>query len=223
MTEENTDDFCVCTECRPFSVEHTCILTPERVPTCASRTYYTVKADVCLGNIVFPYQRRSETDLPLKAVFEKGRILDGEKGEYEGCNAIYREMTRGKLQRVFLHSLRSFPHTSCGCFQNLAFWIGEARGIGIMSRNSPAVVPGGLTWDMLANRAGGKQCDGITGVSNAYIRSRNFLKGDGGIGNVAWVDSGLYPRIADLLLPGQKVATEKDVQSMDDLRKFIGR
>ena len=30
MTEANTETFCVCTECRPFSLGHTCIATPER-------------------------------------------------------------------------------------------------------------------------------------------------------------------------------------------------
>ena len=32
MTEENTDQFVVCTECRPFSLVHTCIVTPDRTP-----------------------------------------------------------------------------------------------------------------------------------------------------------------------------------------------
>ena len=53
-----------------------------------------------------------------------------------------------------------------------------------MSRNSEAVTPDSRIWSELANRAGGEQCPDISGVSVAYVRSDNFLKGDGGIGNV---------------------------------------
>ncbi len=221
MTEENTDTFCACIECRPFSLEHTCILTPDRIPMCASRSYFTVKAASLFGNTIKPYRRESEKSLPLKSTFSKGIVIDELRGEYEGCNKAYRELTRGKLERVYLHSLKGTPHTSCGCFQNLAFWMDEVEGIGIMSRDSEAVAPGGISWDILANRAGGKQSDGIMGVSLAYIKSKNFLKGNGGISSVVWVDSKLYERIKSKFSPGQKAATEKDVSTVDDLKGFI--
>ncbi|MDP2871546.1 MAG: hypothetical protein Q8P31_03320 [Bacillota bacterium] len=221
MTEENTPEYCACTECRPFSLGHTCIITPDRKPMCASRTYFSTKANAYFGLTRVPYQRQSEKDLPLKMVFDRGAVLDPVRGEYEGCNRIYSELTQGQLNRVFLHSLRGHPHTSCGCFQNLAFWIDEVRGIGIMSRNSTAVSPDGRTWDILANHAGGKQTDGITGVSLAYIRSRQFLQGDGGIGNVVWVDSKLHPRIRDLFRPGQRVPTEEGVTDLAGLKQYL--
>ena len=221
MTEDNTEEFCVCTECRPFSLVHTCILTPERMPMCASRTYASVKAAALLGSSTIPWKRRNEKDLPLRHVFKKGELLDPDKGEYQGCNQAYREMTDGQLDRVYLHSLRDYPLTSCGCFQALAFWLNDVQGIGIMSRNSQAVTPVGQTWSMLANKAGGKQCSGLAGISLPYIRSRHFLKGDGGIANVVWVDSSLYDKISDLFLPGQKAATEKDVWTMENLKNFL--
>jgi hypothetical protein len=136
MSEDNTEQFGVCIECRPFSLEHTCILAPDRLPMCASRTYHTVKAAVLFGSSVLPYRRRSEQCLPLRGLFSKGATIDESTGEYAGVNRIYAEMTGGKLQRVQLHSLRQCPPTSCGCFQNLAFWIEPVGGIGIMSRHS---------------------------------------------------------------------------------------
>jgi acetyl-CoA decarbonylase/synthase complex subunit beta len=220
MTEENTEEFCACIECRPFSLEHTCILPPDRTPMCASRTYFSIKAESCLGSSIVPFKRQSEKELPLKLVFNKGRALDLARGEYEGCNKAYEYLTGGRLKKVYLHSLRGFPHTSCGCFQNLAFWIEEDEGIGIMSRNSKATAPNGQTWDTLANYAGGKQSNGIMGVSLSYIRSPHFLTGDGGIGNVVWVDSVLYNKISSCLLPGHRVATEKDVSSIEELERF---
>ena len=88
---------------------------------------------------------------------------------------------------------------------------------------APAVTPDGQTWEMLANRAGGKQSPGIVGVSHQYMHSPDFLKGDGGIANVVWVDSGLYRKIARLFPPGQRVATEQQVSTMADLHQFLGR
>lgn len=221
MTEENTDIFCICTECRPFSLVHTCIATPQRVPMCASRTYASIKTAAYFGSSTIPWQRQSEKRIPLRSVCKKGRVIDSQKGEYEGINKVYQKMTHGKLKRVYLHSLRDFPHTSCGCFQSLAFWIDAVQGIGIISRNSTAVTPDGNTWAKLANRAGGKQSDGITGVSLEYIRSKSFLRGDGGISNVVWADSVLYEKIKDLFLPDKKVATEKDVNNTEELNTFL--
>ena len=132
-------------------------------------------------------------------------------------------MTGGQLKRVYLHSLRDYPHTSCGCFGALAFWLDEVDGIGIMLRGSEAISPDGQRWEMLANRAGGKQSPGIAGVSLTYIRSPNFLKGDGGIANVVWVDSSLYKQISDIFAPGQNVATEQEAGNMRELKSFLRR
>ena len=221
MTEHNTDVFVACTECRPFSLVHTCIATPERPPMCAARTYASIKAAAYLGSAQVPWSRASEGQLPMRLAFRKGQILDAERGEYEGSNQVYRALTHGQLQRVYLHSLRDYPHTSCGCFQALAFWMDDVDRIGIMLRDSTAATPGGQTWAELANRAGGKASPGILGVSLAYVRSPHFLQGDGGIGAVAWVDSALYDKIHAAFLPGQRVATEKEVQTMAELRAFL--
>ncbi|MFC1717024.1 hypothetical protein ACFL6S_25375 [Candidatus Poribacteria bacterium] len=223
MTEDNTEVFVTCTECRPFSLVHTCLLIPQRMPMCGSRTYASVKTAAYFGSPTTPWKRRSEEDLPARYAFQKGKVLDAERGEYEGCNQVYREMTNGQLERVYLHSLRDYPQTSCGCFNALAFWLEEVEGIGIMSRRSEATTPDGQTWEMLANLAGGKQSPGITGISMGYIRSPNFLKGDGGVANVVWVDSALFDRISSAFSSDQKVATEKDVHSMEELKSFLGR
>ena len=76
MTEENTDQFCVCTECRPFSLVHTCSITPDRTPMCAARSYFTVKASAYFGSDQKPYKRRSETAVPLRHLFKRGKVID---------------------------------------------------------------------------------------------------------------------------------------------------
>jgi len=223
MTEANTDQFCACTECRPFSLVHTCILTPERPPMCGARSYASVKSAAFFGSDAIPYKRPSEKGLPMRKVFSKGDLLDPARGEYSGVNQTYQELTNNQLPRVYLHSMRDFPLTSCGCFQALAFWLPEVAGIGIMSRGSSAVSPDGYSWDELANRAGGKQSPGIVGVSHQYIHSPSFLKGDGGIANVVWVDKSLCHKINKLFTPGQRVATEEDVHDMAELKTFVRR
>ena len=220
MTEENTEQFCVCTECRPFSLVHTCIITPDRTPMCAARSYFSVKASAYFGSDQKPYKRRSETTVPLRHLFKRGKVIDLARGEYEGVNEVYRAMTAGALTRVRLHSLDEVPHTSCGCFQNLAFRIRGQGGIGIMKRGSSAVTPDGRTWEMLANYAGGKQSDGIMGVSNQYIASPNFLRGDGGLKSLVWADSEVYSWLRSQLPPNQRVATE-DVKTVAELKAFL--
>ena len=91
-----------------------------------------------------------------------------------------------------------------------------------MSRGSKARSPDGRTWDMLANNAGGKQTDGITGVSNAYIKSKDFLRGDGGLGNVVWMDSKLYSDLSGIFKDGQYVATELNASTVD-LKEYLKR
>jgi acetyl-CoA decarbonylase/synthase complex subunit beta len=223
MTDANTDEFVACTECRPFSLGHTCLATPQRPAMCASRSYASIKAAALFGSSAIPYKRRAEERVPLRKVFRRGKVLDAERGEYEGCNAVLREVTGGDLDRVFLHSLRAFPHTSCGCFKLLAFWIEEVGGIGVMKRNAVAIAPDGSDWARLANRAGGKQSPGIAGLSVEYMRSPEFLRGDGGIANVVWVDTELYEQVSDLFPADQKVATERDVSSIEELKRFLGR
>jgi acetyl-CoA decarbonylase/synthase, CODH/ACS complex subunit beta len=221
MTEENTRYLCACTECRPFSLEHTCIVTPDRLPMCASRTYFTIKAQAFLGSDTIPYKRNKDKKLPLRTVFKKGRVIDPLKGEYAGSNKIYKILSNQSLNRVQLHSLREAPHTSCGCFQALAFYLHDLEAIGIMIRDSKAVTPEGKTWEQLANSAGGKQTPGIMGVSLQYIMSGSFLKGDGGFRNVVWLDSALYQKMSGKISAEQKIATEDDVSTISELKEFL--
>ena len=109
MSEHNTDEFVACIECRPFSLEHTCILTPGRLPMCAARTYASVKASAYFASEDVPWRRAAESGLPMRRVFAKGALLDAERGEYAGCNQVYEELTGGRLRRVYLHSLRDYP------------------------------------------------------------------------------------------------------------------
>jgi acetyl-CoA decarbonylase/synthase complex subunit beta len=78
-------------------------------------------------------------------VVDKGRVLNELKGEYEGVNASTATRTDGRVTRVFLHSIFDYSHTACSCFQNIAFYIPEVDGIGLMHRGYNGSAPNGAT------------------------------------------------------------------------------
>ena len=176
-----------CESCAPFSREHVCLTHPLRSPMCGRRWSEMVVGARYMGvSAGRPWRRRGRPE-NCCAVVPLGRTIDPVKGEYEGLNEFVRQATHGRMHRVFLHAVRDFPHSSCGCFSALAWWSDEMGGIGIMPRGFEGAAPDGSTWNMLANRSGGKQQPGITGVSLEYMRSPKFLQGDGGWAAVKWM------------------------------------
>ena len=218
-TEETASDFVACIECQSFSHSHVCIVTPARAPMCG-RDPGRVKAAALFGATWHPYKRRGLEEQELREVIPKGRRLDPERGEYEGVNEAARRLSQGVVQRVFLHGLDEFPHSSCGCFHYLAFRI-PGLGIGVMDRGYEGRAPNGETWSSLANRAGGKQADGVTGLSLGYLRSPKFLQADGGLAAAVWMPTEVLEQVRDLLPEGKLPATEDDAQTLDDLAIYL--
>lgn len=167
-------------------------------------------------------RKRSRVSPNALSVLQKGELSDPKRGEWSGVNeGIYRE-SGGKIRRVQLHSItRGFPHSSCGCFGYLAFYMPEVDDIGIMRRGFKGKAPNGMTWDLLANKAGRKQEPGICGVSLNYLKSPKFLQGDRGYNQVVWMDEKTYNELKDIISNRYRIATEKDVQNIEQLRKFI--
>jgi len=202
------DEVYTCEACAPFSREHICITHPVRMPMCGRRwTEMLVGARYMGVSSGRPWRRRGRPENCCAAV-PLGRVLDPVKGEHEGLNEFVRQATGGRMQRVFLHSVRGFPHSSCGCFYALAWWSDELGGVGLMHRGFDNAAPDGLTWNDLANRAGGKQQPGITGVSVEYMRSPTFLQGDGGWSSVKWMTAKLKEEMKDFAPAAESIPTE---------------
>ncbi len=186
-----------CEACAPFSREHVCVTHPVRTPMCGRNwTEMLVGARYMGVSSGRPWRRRGRPENCCAAV-PLGRVLDPVKGEYEGLNDFVRQATGGRMPRVFLHSVREFAHSSCGCFYALAWWSDEMGGIGLMHRGFEGAAPDGATWNDLANRAGGKQQPGITGVGLGYMKSPTFLQGDGGWKLVKWMTRKLQDELKD--------------------------
>ena len=105
-----------------------------------------------------------------------------------------------------LHSLREFPPTGCGCFGLILFTMDSPRpGIGVMHRGYGGKAPDGRTWWDLHYALAGKQAPGMTGASYGYLKSRKFLRGDGGWKSVTWVSPKVAEAMGDSLPAGVEV------------------
>jgi acetyl-CoA decarbonylase/synthase complex subunit beta len=199
-----------CEACAPFSREHVCFAHPLRNPMCGRRWAEMLVGARYMGlSSGRPWRRRGRPE-NCCAVVDLGRAIDPLKGEYEALNAFVRQATNDRMQRVFLHSVREFPHSSCGCFAALAWWSDGLGGIAIMHRGFDGVAPDGSTWNLLANRAGGKQQPGITGVGLEYMRSPLFLQGDGGWKNVKWMTRKLQEELEGSIPAVTQIPTEAE-------------
>jgi acetyl-CoA decarbonylase/synthase complex subunit beta len=214
-TDENEPYFYGCTRCRSFSLAHACTVTPERPSQCGSRLWYRLKAQAILApaSVYNPSQ-----------IIEKGQRLNELKGEYEGVNTSTAERTDGRVTRVFLHSIFDFPHTACSCFQNIAFYMPEVDGIGLMHRGYSGSAPNEATWNRLANLIAGRQYEeGAVSFSVNYLKSPKFVQGDGGWDRVVWITEYLK-KAAGEAIPNhlkKSIATEDTAITMADLKQFL--
>lgn len=212
LKDDEVDVFYGCSLCQSFAPTHVCVITPQRYSNCGAISWFDGRAAA-----------RVDPKGPLFAI-EKGKCLDPVKGEYEGVNKAIKEKTLGAVTRVWLYTAFGYPHTSCGCFEGIAFYIPEVDGFGIVHRGFKGVAVNGLPFSTLADStAGGRQIDGFHGISIEYMRSPKFLQADGGWKRVVWMPSELKERVKDFI-PRElvdKIATEKDVSNIDELKAFL--
>jgi acetyl-CoA decarbonylase/synthase complex subunit beta len=155
---------------------------------------------------------------------ERGELINAEKGEYSGVNETVKKKTLGEVNQVWLYTAFDHPHTSCGCFEAVAFYIPEVDGFGLVNRSFKDVTVNGLPFSTLADStAGGRQVDGFHGISIEYMRSPKFLDADGGWNRVVWLPKEVKERVKDFIPKDvvDKIATEEDAQNIDALKAFL--
>jgi len=212
MKDEEVDTFYGCTLCQSFAPTHVCVITPQRYSNCGSISWFDGRASA-----------RVDPKGPVFAI-EKGELTDPEKGEFTGVNETVKKKSLGAVNRVWFYTGFGYPHTSCGCFEAVAFYIPEAEGFGIVDRGFKGVTVNGLPFSTLADStAGGRQVDGFHGVSIEYMRSPKFLKADGGWNRIVWVPASVKERVKDFI-PKEvvaKIATENEAKTVDELKTFL--
>ncbi len=212
LKDGDVEVFYGCTLCQSFAPTHVCIITPQRYANCGAISWFDGRAAARVD--------------PKGSIFEikKGKTIDEFAGEFEGVNKIVKEKTLGEYDRVQLYTAFDHPHTSCGCFEGTAFYIPEVDGIGLIHRDFRGSAVNGLTFSAMADStAGGRQVDGFHGVSIEYMRSPKFLQVDGGWNRIVWMPAVIKERVKNFI-PAEvvdKIATEKDVGTIDDLKGFL--
>jgi acetyl-CoA decarbonylase/synthase complex subunit beta len=212
LKDEEVDKFYGCVLCQSFAPTHVCVITPQRYSNCGAISWFDGKAAASVD--------------PKGPVFtiEKGEQLDSEKGEYSGVNDMVKKKSLGEITRVQLYTAFGYPHTSCGCFEAVAFYIPETDGFGIVHRGYNESSVNGLAFSTLADStAGGRQVDGFHGLSIEYMRSSKFLQADGGWNRIVWMPKQVKDKVKDFIPPDlvEKIATEENAKTIDELKVFL--
>ncbi|OPX65066.1 MULTISPECIES: CO dehydrogenase/CO-methylating acetyl-CoA synthase complex subunit beta [unclassified Methanoregula] len=212
LSDKDVDVFYGCALCQSFAPTHICVITPQRYANCGAISWFDGRAAAGI-----------DPKGPIYAI-EKGECIDPEKGEYSGVNESAKKRSMGEISRVFLYSAFGYPHTSCGCFEGIAFYIPEADGFGVVLRGFRDVTVNGLPFSTMADStAGGRQVDGFHGISIEYMRSPQFLHADGGYDRVVWMPAETKERLKDFIPASvfPSIATEKDVTNIPELKAFL--
>lgn len=212
LSDEDVDVFYGCVMCQSFAPTHVCVVTPDRTALCGAINWFDCRAAA-----------KMDPDGPIFEV-EKGDVLDEVKGEYSNVDAVVTERSQGTVEKVYLHSVFDHPHTSCGCFEAVAFYIPELDGIGIVDRDFRGETPLGIPFSAMAGQcSGGKQVEGFTGLSLEYMRSPKFLQADGGYERVVWLPKEIKDSLADYIPDeiNDKIPTEEDGSNLKEIRAFL--
>jgi len=214
LRDEDVEEFYTCTLCQSFAPTHVCIISPERPALCGALTWFDARASAMI-----------DPEGPNKPV-KKGKCLDPVGGEYEGVNEVIQRESGGTIQRIKLHSFLDSPHTSCGCFEVVGFYIPEVDGFGFVHRGYDGLAVNGLPFSTMAGQCGGgKQVTGYIGVGMGYFRSKKFFQADGGWERVVWMPKALKERILNYIPEDMrdKIATEEDATNIEELKEFLAK
>jgi len=212
LHDEDVDVFYGCTLCQSFAPTNVCVVTPDRISLCGAINWFDGRAAA-----------KVDPEGPQFAI-PKGEIIDKEGGEYSGVNEKAVALSGGEYSRIKIHSFFEYPHTSCGCFEVVGFYIPEVDGIGWVDRDFTGTAPNGLAFSTMAGQTGGgKQIIGFLGVGVNYFRSPKFIQPDGGWNRVVWMPKNLKEKIKADIPPEllEKVPTEDEVGDLKNLREFL--
>jgi acetyl-CoA decarbonylase/synthase complex subunit beta len=212
LKDEDVDKFYGCVLCQSFAPTHVCVITPQRYSNCGAISWFDGRASA-----------QVDPKGPVFAI-ERGELINPEKGEFSGVNETVKKKTLGEVSQVWLYTAFDHPHTSCGCFEAVAFYVPEVDGFGLVNRSFRGVTVNGLPFSTLADStAGGRQVDGFHGLSIEYMRSQKFLQADGGWNRVVWLPKEVKERVKDFIPKDvvDKIATEEDAQNIDALKAFL--
>jgi acetyl-CoA synthase len=220
MKDEDVDRFYSCILCQSYAPNHVCVVTPQRLGLCGAYTWLDCRAAF-----------EMDSHGPNQPIV-KGSCLDPSLGIWAGVNQYVAKVSNGHLQRVTMYSIMEDPQTSCGCFECLVAVLPETNGVMVVNREFQGMTPIGMTFSTMAGEVGGGvQTPGFLGVGRMYLVSEKFISAEGGLQRVVWMPQELKDEMRERLEKrleemGQselwdKIATEKDAVSVDELVEFL--
>jgi len=220
LTDNAVDEFYSCTLCQSFAPNHVCVVSPERLGLCGAYNWLDCKASFSI-NPTGPNQ-------PIKL----GKLVDFDKGYWEGTNDYAKIGSHGVVEEVAMYSIMENPMTACGCFECIVMLVPEANGVMLVSREDTSMTPAGMTFSTLAGVAGGGlQTPGVMGVGKYYLISPKFISADGGFKRVVWMSSYLKESMADEFRAVaereddpeliDRIADERNVSTVDELLAWL--
>ncbi|PKP54323.1 MAG: CO dehydrogenase/CO-methylating acetyl-CoA synthase complex subunit beta [Candidatus Altiarchaeales archaeon HGW-Altiarchaeales-3] len=212
MKDEEVDVFYGCSLCQSFAPNHICVVSPQRISLCGALTWLDCRASA-----------KIDPDGPNFPI-EKGECLDEMKGEFTGVNEVVEEYSHGANEKICMYSMLDAPHTSCGCFEAIAFYMPEVDGIGMVDRNFKGESVNGMKFSTMAGQTGGgEQTVGFLGFGVMWMESDKFFKADGGWNRIVWMPSYLKEK-AKSFIPEEiydKIPTEAEIKSIGDLKNYL--
>ena len=213
LKDEDVDTFYGCVLCQSFAPTHISIIAPNRIANCGAINWFDGRAAA-----------KIDPEGPIFAI-PKGELIDPVRGEYSGVNVVEKDKSLGTYDRVYLYSAFEHPHTSCGCFQAIIFYIPEVDAFGVLHREFKGESVVGETFSHMAgDTSGGKQIEGRLGTGLEQLRSPKFIQADGGLARMVWMPKDIKERFRDVLEAKglyDKIATEEDVKNVDELVEFL--
>jgi len=213
LNDEDVDTFYGCVLCQSFAPTHCSIITPNRIANCGAINWFDGRAAA-----------KIDPEGPIFAI-PKGELIDPVRGEYSGVNTVEAEKSLGNYDRVYLYSAFEHPHTSCGCFEAIVYYIPETDAFGVVHREYKGETVIGETFSHMAGEtSGGKQIEGRLGTGLEQLRSPKFIQADGGLARIVWMPKELKERFKDALEKKglyDKIASEEDVKNVDELLAFL--
>jgi len=213
LRDEDVDTFYGCVLCQSFAPTHISIITPDRIANCGAINWFDGRAAA-----------KIDPEGPIFAI-PKGELIDPIKGEYTGANQVEHERSLGTYDRVYLYSAFEHPHTSCGCFEAIVFYIPEADGFGVVHRDYKGQTVVGETFSHMAGAtSGGRQVEGRLGTGLEQLRSPKFIQADGGRKRIVWLPKEIKERYREAFEEDgvyDKIPTEEDVSNTDELLEFL--
>jgi acetyl-CoA decarbonylase/synthase complex subunit beta len=220
MKDEDVDVYYSCTLCQTFAPNHVCVITPQRPALCGAITWLD-------GRTAYEISPAGANQ-PIK----KGRLIDAQRGEFEGVNEFVKKASHGEVDRCSLYGLMEFPMTCCGCFECIAVVLPEVNGVMVVNREFTGETPCGMSFSTLAGTiGGGAQTPGFAGISKGFILSGRFLQAEGGIERLVWIPSMLKEELGPRLKKRlgaigkpelfDRIATEREAATIEALQEFL--